>query len=233
MAGRDEQSEAGTGEAFGGPAHRPGRPRSAEAGAAILGVATDLLAEKGLSRMSIEEVAARAGVGKATIYRRWPSRGALALDAFLTEFQSQLTLPHTGRFREDLRAAVKSWVRAVATTRAGRMLAGLIAEAQRDPDLAVAWRARVFNPLREQHRALVDQAIRRGDLPAGTDADLVLDLVFGSAYHRLLHGHLPLDERFVTQAVDLVVDGLECGQGRRPRAHGPGKIGGNAGHRAH
>ena len=232
-AGRDEQGEPGAGEAFGGAAHRPGRPRSAEAGAAILGAARDLLAEKGLSHMSIEEVAARAGVGKATVYRRWPSRGALALDAFLTEFQSQLTLPHTGTFREDLRAAVKSWVRAVTTTRAGRMLPALVAEAQRDPDLALAWRARVFNPLREQHRAIVDQAVRRGDLPPGTDADLVLDLVFGSAYHRLLHGHLPLDERFVTHAVDLVVDGLESGAGRRSPPHGPGKIGGNASRRAH
>lgn len=88
------------------------------------------------------------------------------------------------------------------------MLVGLIAEAQRDPDLAVAWRERVFNPLRQHHRDIVDRAVRRGELPAGTDADLVLDLVFGAAYHRLLHGHLPLDERFATKAVDVVVDGL-------------------------
>lgn len=170
--------------------------------------ASELLAEKGLLGMSMEEVAARAGVGKATVYRRWPSRGALALDAFLVEFQSRLAPACTGSLRGDLRAAVRAWVRAVATTRAGRMLVGLIAEAQRDPDLAVAWRERVFNPLRQHHRDIVDRAVRRGELPAGTDADLVLDLVFGAAYHRLLHGHLPLDERFATKAVDVVVDGL-------------------------
>ena len=191
-----------------GPVHRPGRPRSAEAGAAILQAASELLAEKGLLGMSMEEVATRAGVGKATVYRRWPSRGALALDAFLAEFQSQLAPADTGSFRGDLRAAVRAWARAVATTRAGHMLVGLIAEAQRDPDLAVAWRERVFNPLREHHRGIVERAVRRGELPASTDADLVLDLVFGAAYHRLLHGHLPLNERFATNAVDVVVDGL-------------------------
>jgi len=193
----------------------PGRPRSAEAGTAILKAASDLLVEKGLLGMSMEEVAARAGVGKATVYRRWPSRGALALDAFLTEFKSQLPLPRTGSLRGDLRAAMKAWVRAVTMTRAGKMLAGLIAEAQHDPSLAEAWRERVFNPLREQHRQILDAAALRGELRQGTDPDLVLDLLFGAAYHRLLHGHLPLDERFAGRAVDLVVDGLEA-----PGAHG-------------
>jgi AcrR family transcriptional regulator len=156
----------------------------------------------------MEEVAARAGVGKATVYRRWPSRGALALDAFMAEFRSQLTLPNTGTLRGDLLAALRAWSRAVTKTRAGRMLAGLIAEAQRDPKLALAWRERVFEPLRAQHKALVERAVRRGEIPPGTDADVVLDLVFGAAYHRLLQGHLPLTDRFARQVVDLVMDGL-------------------------
>jgi AcrR family transcriptional regulator len=157
--------------------------------------------------MSMEEVAARAGVGKATVYRRWPSRGALALDAFMNEFRSQLPLPHTGSLRGDLSSALGAWAHAVTGSRAGRILAGLTAEAQRDPALAAAWRERVFNPLRDQHRAIIEAAARRGDIAAGTDADVVLDLVFGAAYHRLLHGHLPLDDRFVREVVDIVVDG--------------------------
>ena len=155
----------------------------------------------------MEEVAARAGVGKTTVYRRWPSRGALALDAFMSESSSQLPLPHTGSLRGDLCSVLGAWVHAVTGTRAGRILAGLIAEAQRDPALAVAWRERVFDPLRDQHRAIIEAAVRRGDISAGTDADAVLDLVFGAAYHRLLHGHLPLDDHFVREVVDLVVDG--------------------------
>ena len=81
------------------PQAKRGRPRSEEADRAILSAATELLAERGLGGMSMEEVAARAGVGTATVYRRWPSRGALALDAFLAEFEEQQPIPDTGTFR--------------------------------------------------------------------------------------------------------------------------------------
>jgi AcrR family transcriptional regulator len=185
-----------------------GRPRSEEADRAILAAATELLAERGLGGMSMEEVAARAGVGKATVYRRWPSRGALALDAFLTEFQEQQPVPDTGSFRGDLLAALRGWMRSVTRTPAGRMLAGLIAEAQRDPALAAAWRDRVIEPLRARNTILLDRAISRGEIPADVDKDVVLDLLFGSAYHRLLNGHRPLTDRFAQQVVDLIVAGV-------------------------
>jgi AcrR family transcriptional regulator len=189
-------------------APRRGRPRSEEADRAILAAATELLAERGLAGMSIEEVAARAEVGKATIYRRWPSRGALALDAFLAEFSSKLPMADTGSLRSDLRAALRAWVRAVTKTRAGRMLAGLLAEAQRDPQLGEAWRERVMDPLREQHRVLVKRAIERGEIPPRTDPDLVLDLLFGPAYHRLLNRHRPLSDAFVRGVADMIMDGV-------------------------
>src|SRR6266699_2304041 len=105
----------------GGGAPR-GRPRSQEADRAILTAAVDLLAERGLAAMSIEEVAARAGVGKTTIYRRWPSKGLLALDAFVTSFREEQPLPDTGTLRGDLLAALHAWVRAVTQTPMGPML---------------------------------------------------------------------------------------------------------------
>ena len=187
---------------------RRGRPRSEEADRAILAAATQLLAERGLGGMSMEEVAARAGVAKATVYRRWGSRGALALDAFLAEFSRQQPLPDTGTFHGDLLAALRGWIRSVTKTPAGRMLAGLVAESQRDPALAAAWRERVFEPLRASNTVLVQRAIDRGEIPAGTDADIVLDLLFGSAYHRLLQGHRPLTDQFARQVVDLIVAGV-------------------------
>jgi AcrR family transcriptional regulator len=190
------------------PPHRRGRPRSEEADRAILAAATELLASRGLAGMSIEEVAARAGVGKATIYRRWTTRGALALDAFLAEFSSQLPMPDTGTLRGDLTRALNAWVRAVTTTRAGRMLAGLLAEAQRDPALGAAWRERVMEPLRDQHRIIVRRAAERGEVPPRTDPDVVLDLLFGAAYHRLLHRQRPLSPRFVRSVVSLIMDGV-------------------------
>jgi len=117
--------------------------------------------------------------------------------------------------RLDSLAALRGWIRPVTRTPAGRMLAGLVAEAQRDPALAAAWRERVFEPLRASNTVLVRRAIDRGEIPAGTDADVVLDLLFGSAYHRLLQGHRPLTDRFARQVTDLIVAGVRAPLGAR------------------
>ena len=188
-----------------------GRPRSPEADRAILAAALDLLASRGLAAMSIEEVAARAGVGKATIYRRWPSKGLLALDAFVASFQAEQPLPDTGTLRGDLTAALTAWVQLVTQTPMGPMLTGLIAEAQHDPSLRAAWRERVLEPLRGQHRIMLDRAIARGELPATVDQEVILDLFFGAAQHRLLLGHLPLTDDFTRSLVDVILDGIGRG----------------------
>ena len=159
--------------------------------------------------MSIEEIAARAGVGKATIYRRWPSKGLLALDAFVASFAAQQPLPDTGTLRGDLVAALRAWVRAVTVTPMGSVLAGLIGEAQNDPSLRAAWRDRVLEPLRRRHRIMLDRAVARGEIPSSVNQDVVLDLFFGSAQHRLLLGHLPLTEDFIYEVVDVILRGIE------------------------
>jgi AcrR family transcriptional regulator len=200
MVSRDIPDGAGTAQR--------GRPRSAEADRAILDAAGALLAERGLSGMSIEEVAARAGVGKATIYRRWPSKGLLALDAFMILFRSQQPPVDTGSLRGDLRSALRAWVRAVTTTPAGRLLASLIAEAQHDPELHAAWRDRVLEPLRAQHRVVLERAVARGEISPAADQDVVLDLFFGAAQHRLLLGHLELTDSFVESVVDVLLTGI-------------------------
>ena len=186
-----------------------GRPRSPEADRAILDATVELLAERGLAAMSIEEIAARAGVGKATIYRRWPSKGLLALDAFVASFAAQQPLPDTGTLRGDLVAALRAWVRAVTATPMGSVLAGLVGEAQHDPSLRAAWRDRVLEPLRRQHRIMLDRAVERGEISASVDQEVVLDLFFGAAQHRLLLGHLPLDDAFVVDVVDVIMDGIQ------------------------
>ena len=106
-------------------------------------------------------------------------------------------------------AALNAWVRAVTGTPMGRMLTGLIAEAQHDPELRAAWRDRVLEPLRAQHRIMLDRAVARGEIPASVDQDVVLDLFFGSAQHRLLLGHLPLTEEFIGEVVDVILRGIE------------------------
>jgi AcrR family transcriptional regulator len=158
--------------------------------------------------MSIEEVAARAGVGKTTIYRRWPSKGLLALDAFVTSFREAQPPNDTGTLRGDLLAALHAWVRAVTQTPMGPMLTSLIAEAQHDPELRGAWRDRVLEPLRVQHRVMLDRAVERGEIPASVDPEVVLDLFFGAAEHRLLLGHLPMTDAFIDAVVDVILAGI-------------------------
>jgi AcrR family transcriptional regulator len=187
---------------------RRGRPRSVQADREILRAATEILVVKGVGGLSIEEVASRASVGKTTIYRRWTSRGTLALDAFLEAFDGQQALPDTGTFAGDLRLAFGGWVKAVSGTSAGVMLVGLIAELQQDRILAAAWQDQVVAPLRAQFSMMLDRAISRGEIPVDTDAGIVLDLVFGACYYRLLHGHRPLNEQFVNQVVEVVAVGV-------------------------
>jgi AcrR family transcriptional regulator len=207
-------------EPDGGPAPaRRGRPRSQDADRAILQAAAEILAERGLGGMSIEEVAARAGVAKTTIYRRWTSRGTLALDAFLAEFQSQQPPPDTGSLRGDMLAALRAWIRSVTQTSAGPVLAGLIAESQQNPELGTAWRERVVAQLRDQHKIMLERAIERGEIPPETDEEVVLDLLFGSAYHRLLHGHQPLTDAFARQVVGVIVAGVRQPGVPRTRRH--------------
>ena len=205
-ASAEASAQAPAGAPAGGAAR--GRPRSQEADRAILTAAADLLAERGLAAMSIEEVAARAGVGKATIYRRWPSKGLLALDAFVVSFREEQPAPDTGTLRGDLLAALHTWVRAVTQTPMGPMLAGLIAEAQHDPELRGAWRDRVLEPLRGQHLIMLDRAMVRGEIAVSVDRDVVLDLFFGAAEHRLLLGHLPMTDRFIADVVDVILSGI-------------------------
>jgi AcrR family transcriptional regulator len=202
----------GGNQAMNGNIPARGRPRSPEADRAILSAAVALLAERGLAAMSIEEVAARAGVGKTTIYRRWPSKGLLALDAFVASFREQQPLPDTGTLRGDLLFALRTWVRAVTTTPMGPMLAGLIAEAQHDAELRGAWRDRVLEPLRSQHRIMLDRAMARGEISPSVDREVVLDLFFGAAEHRLLLGHLPMTDEFIREVVDVILGGIRVAE---------------------
>ena len=195
-----------------------GRPRSKQAEQAILEATTDLLVEKGFKALTIEDVAVRAGVGKATIYRWWQSKGTLAFDAFSAQFLARQPFPDTGTLRGDFLAALRGWMRSVKGTPTGQTLVELIAEVQRDHALAALWRDRFIEPVRDHHRVMIQHAIARGELPASPNAEVALDLLFGPAYHRLLQTHLPLTDRFARDVVDVVVAGLVAPLHEPPRA---------------
>jgi AcrR family transcriptional regulator len=187
-----------------------GRPRSETAQTAILSAAITLLLDQGLHTMSMDDVAERAGVSKATIYRWWASKELLALDALSTEWATPTSTKQrdTGSLRGDLLAQLRPWVRQLNERPFGRVIAGLIAEAQTDPGFAKLYREHFIQPRRDATRPLLLRAIARGEIAPDTDLEVSLDLFYGPIYHRLLHGHAPLNDRFTQQVVDAVIKAI-------------------------
>jgi len=190
-----------------------GRPRSERARKAILEAAAELLLARGLSEVSMDAVAERAGVSKATIYRWWPTKETLALDALYTEWAAAPSQTrNTGSLRGDLLSMLRPWARLAGSRPYGRVVAALLTEAQTDPVFGAEYRQRFLEPRREQVREIFRRAIERGEIPAGTKVEVALDLLYGSMYHRLLNGHAPLNDRFVRDVVDTVLNGVLPGR---------------------
>jgi AcrR family transcriptional regulator len=187
---------------------RRGRPRSEKATNAILEAAAELLLLRGLGAMSMDEVAERAGVSKATIYRWWPSKEMLALDALLAWSADRAPTRDTGSLRGDLLALVRPWVREITRQPFGRVIAALVTEAQSDPQFAEAYRTHFVEPRRDAMRAAFARAVERDEAPAELDVEVAIDLIYGPLYHRLLHGHAPLTRRFADDVVDMALGGI-------------------------
>ena len=192
-----------------------GRPRSQQAQQAILNAAAELLLDRGPAAVSMDAVAERAGVSKATIYRWWPTKEALALDALYTEWATARPRPRdTGTLRGDLLSLLRPWARLAGSRPYGRVIAALVTEAQNDPAFAAEYRRRLVEPRRDEAREIFRRAIERGEIGADTRIEVALDLLYGPLYHRLLHGHAPLNDRFVRDAVDLALHGILPAGGR-------------------
>jgi AcrR family transcriptional regulator len=186
-----------------------GRPRSEKAHKAVLDAAAGLLLERGLSAVSMDAVAERAGVSKATIYRWWPTKETLALDALYTEWAAVAPAPpDTGSLRGDLLALLRPWARLVRSRPYARVIAALVTEARTDPVFDAEYQQRVVKPRRDQAREVFQRAIDRGDISSDTNIEVALDLIYGPLYHRLLHGHAPLDDRFVGDVLDMAMNGI-------------------------
>ena len=199
-------------ESAGGEARQRGRPRSEKARKAIMDAAAELLLARGLSAVSMDAVAERAGVSKATIYRWWPTKESLALDALYTEWATVQPGPRdTGTLRGDLLSLLRPWARLATSKPYGRVIGALVTEAQTDPAFAAEYQQRVVEPRRDQARAIFRRAIERGEIRPDTKIEVAVDMVYGPLYHRLLHGHAPLNDRFVRDVVDLALAGLRPG----------------------
>jgi AcrR family transcriptional regulator len=191
------------------PAKTRGRPRSEPARQAILAAATDLLLTRGLAAVSMDAVAARAGVSKATIYRWWPTKETLALDALYEQLsEPSPEPPDTGTLRGDLLALLLGWIERVGDRPFGRVIGALITEAATDPVFGKLYRERYVEPRRAQARTIFARAMGRDEIVVGTDVEAAIDLLYGALYHRLLHGHAPLTQEFVETVVGIVVAGI-------------------------
>jgi len=182
-----------------------GRARNPHTHQAILDATVALLAEIGYQELSIERVASRAGVGKATIYRWWNSKSALVIEA-MAHGMPLAEVPRTGDPRTDLRATIEAALHTLTDTPAGATLPALAADIPRDP--ATAERIRQFlRPRRDAAREVLHHAAAVGAVPADVDIEAIIDLCVGAIFYRKLVRGVEVDAVMVEQLVSLVLDG--------------------------
>ena len=180
----------------------PSRPSTDQL---ILDATRELLAEAGVQGLTVEGVAARAGVAKTTIYRRFRSKHELALAVLLDMVKRVVAVPDLGDTRAELTAFVNGAVRILGSTLMGRVMQGLVSDLANDRELATAFRERVVAARLSEVRRLVDRGIERGDLRPDTDYELAHELLFGPIYYRLLLSGAPLDGDLAARVVDAVL----------------------------
>jgi AcrR family transcriptional regulator len=185
-----------------------GRPRSEEARKAILLSTVELLKEFGFSDLSIESIAAHAGVGKATVYRWWPNKAALVIDAFVSVVGSELSYPTTGPALKSFRAQMERWV-PIFNSPLGRVIAAVIGAGQSDPEIIEAFRAHWVEPRRREARELIMQSVKAGELRADIDSETIMDILYGPLYLRLLVQNRPLTLELVEEIFSVVLPGLK------------------------
>jgi AcrR family transcriptional regulator len=201
----------------GSSARAPGRPRSEQARLAILRSALKLLGKNGFENLTIEDVAAQASVGKATVYRWWPDKAALIADAFASSTTRKLHFPDTGSLCTDMSQQMRQLVKVFRGPR-GRIVSALLGGGQSDRNLIAAFRERFLWPRRKEAYATLQRGIRRGELPRDVDMDLLLDSLYGPIYMRFLIRHDNLTPDFVDGLCGLILGGAR--PRRKMRARG-------------
>ena len=187
------------------------RRRNQATHAAILRATLELLEQGGYGAATVEGIAARAGVGKQTIYRWWPSRAALVMEAYEERVRGRTLEPDTGSLREDVCRSLVHIGGVFHGTSAGSVVTSLAAEAQHDDDLRRAFREGFMERRRQVMRRTLQRAELRGELPPGSDHELLIDLFYGTVLFRALLSTGPLDRQAVEELVDAVL-----GPARRP-----------------
>jgi len=184
-----------------------GRPRSATADQAIREAAVDLFAERGFEGVSVEDVAAQAGVSRATIYRRYPSKVDLIVEAAGCLAANEVVFPDTGNLRDDLRGLAHSLIKGFRNSPAGRVMPVMTFERRRYPELDDRYR-KFLADRKARTRALLRRAVDRGELPGDTDVGVMSSMLVGPIFHRLMITQEPLNDAYVDALVNAVLRGF-------------------------
>jgi len=185
-------------------------PRAERSQQAILEATRELLAsDGGVRSLTIEAVAARSGVAKTTIYRRWRDKWELALDAVMIDILPRFAKPvDVGDTRKELITFINSVVKILASNPYGPAMRGLVSEIATEPELGRAYSERVVEPRRAQLQPVIERGIARGDLRSDTDVQLVHEFLLGPVFYRLLLSGGTLDRGLGTRLVDAILEGF-------------------------
>lgn len=184
-----------------------GRPRNVETEKSILTASYDLLLENGFGAVTVEKIADRAKVSKATIYKWWYNKAAVVMDGFLSSAADRLPVPDTGSVFDDILMHATNLSRFLIS-REGKIITEIIGEGQMDSGLAEAYRTRYFQPRRLEARLLMERGVQRGELKDNLDIEVVTDLIYGSIFYRLLVTYQPIDDAYVQQLVRYAFQGI-------------------------
>lgn len=194
-----------------------GRPRSQTAHNAILEAALRLITKSGFRAVSVNEIAAEAGVGKMTLYRHWPNKAAVVMDSLLELIGDETAFPRANSALESLRRQLHLQAAFFRSSR-GNLIRSLVSEAQSDPELAAAFRDRWLNPRREGVRQNIQAAISEGSLRGDFNIDTAIDQLYGSLYYRLLLGSGAINEQFIEDTYQQFLAGHKAPSAARRRA---------------
>ena len=186
----------------------PGRPRDEDARKRILNAALELVEEQGFALLTSDAIAERAGASKATVYRWWPNKAAVVVEAFKEAVEPEVPFPDTGCFRTDITTQVRNFAK-LLSGRGGRMLTAFAVAARSDPEVAEAFRTIWSNPRRAQAKQMLRLSQERCQLRADVDLDMVLDALFAPLYYRLLVKNEAPSAKYAEAVVDLVLRGIE------------------------
>jgi len=194
-----------------GPSPKGGRPRSEKLHQAILRAAVDLVLSSGFRNLSIDAIAAKAAVGRMTIYRRWPNKAAIIMDAFVARVDPGTLFAPSVSFTESIRLQMRTMAKAFRG-KDGALIRVLLAEAQFDPELAKALHERWTMPRRRMAVEYFRQGVKQGFLRADIDPDAMIDLLYAPLYYRLQMGTGSLSDTYIDEIFEHGMKGLLPGR---------------------